>query len=111
MSLFLENLWSVMLELSPWLLLGAAVSGLLHVLLPEGFIHRQLTGRLGVLKAVLVGIPLPLCSCGVIPAGISLKRDGASDGARGCADGESQHRFPGAHAARVLLHNSLRSAE
>ena len=78
---FLSNVWSVMLELSPWLLLGAAVSGVLHVLLPEGFIHRQLTGRLGVLKAVLIGVPLPLCSCGVIPAGISLKRDGASDGA------------------------------
>jgi len=78
---FVANVWSVMLELSPWLLLGAAVSGLMHVLLPEGFIHRQLTGRLGVLKAVLIGVPLPLCSCGVIPAGISLKRDGASDGA------------------------------
>ncbi len=80
-SLFFGNVWSVMTELSFWLLVGAVASGLLHGLLPEGFIHRQLSGRAGVLKAVLLGVPLPLCSCGVIPAGISLKRDGASNGA------------------------------
>lgn len=78
---FLVNLWGVLLELAPWLLLGAVVAGLLHGLLPPGFIHRQLRGPTGVLKAVLLGVPLPLCSCGVIPAGIGLKRDGASDGA------------------------------
>lgn len=80
-EIYLGNVWSVMLELSPWLLLGAAAAGLLHVVLPEGFIHRQLSGRGGVLKAVGLGVPLPLCSCGVIPAGLGLKKDGASDGA------------------------------
>lgn len=71
----------VMLELAPWLLLGALVAGLLHVLLPPGFVRRNLQGRGGVFKAVALGVPLPLCSCGVIPAGLGLKRDGASDGA------------------------------
>lgn len=74
-------MWTVMLELAPWLLLGAAVAGLLHVLLPSGFVQRNLQGRAGVFKAVALGVPLPLCSCGVIPAGLGLKKDGASDGA------------------------------
>ncbi|MCB9682994.1 MAG: permease [Alphaproteobacteria bacterium] len=76
-----DAVWQILLELAPWLLLGAVVSGLLHALLPEGFVHRQLTGVWGVPKAVALGVPLPLCSCGVIPAGVGLKRDGASDGA------------------------------
>lgn len=79
--LFLDNLLDVLLELAPWLLLGATIAGLMHGLLPGGFVRRQLGGRGGVLKAVLLGIPLPLCSCGVIPAGLGLKEDGASDGA------------------------------
>jgi hypothetical protein len=70
-----------MLELSPWFLLGMAVAGLLHGLLPRNFIKRQLRGRFAVVKAVALGVPLPLCSCGVIPAGLGLKRDGASNGA------------------------------
>ena len=78
---FLANVWDVLLELAPWLLLGAAVSGLLHYMVPPGFIQRQLSGRWGVVRAVALGVPLPLCSCGVIPAGIGLKRQGASDGA------------------------------
>lgn len=70
-----------MLELAPWLLLGAVVGGMLHVLLPAGWLNRQLTGRWAVVKAVLIGTPLPLCSCGVIPTGLSLRKSGASQGA------------------------------
>ncbi len=77
----LHALWQVMLALAPWLLLGAAVAGILHVVLPDGFVRRHLGGRGGVLKAVALGVPLPLCSCGVIPAGLGLRRDGASPGA------------------------------
>ncbi|MCB9523459.1 MAG: permease [Myxococcales bacterium] len=77
----LHATWMVLLELAPWLLLGAAVAGLLHILLPPDFLARHLSGRWGVARAVLFGVPLPLCSCGVIPAGLSLKEDGASDGA------------------------------
>lgn len=77
----LSSLWHVMLELAPWLLLGAGVAGLLHIVLPPDFLARHLRGRWGVPRAVLLGVPLPLCSCGVIPAGLGLKKDGASDGA------------------------------
>lgn len=77
----LAAVWMTLAELAPWLLLGAAVSGLLHALLPDGLVQRQLRGVPGVFKAVAFGVPLPLCSCGVIPAGVGLKRDGASDGA------------------------------
>jgi uncharacterized membrane protein YraQ (UPF0718 family) len=77
----LEAAWQVWLQLAPWLLLGAAAAGLLHVWLPRDFARRQFRGVLGVAKAVALGVPLPLCSCGVIPAGLGLKKDGASDGA------------------------------
>ncbi|MEZ4472506.1 MAG: permease [bacterium] len=70
-----------LLELAPWLFLGAAVAGALHVLVPAGFLQRHLRGRAGVAKAIAIGVPLPLCSCGVIPAGLGLKKDGASDAA------------------------------
>jgi len=73
--------WDILLELAPWLLLGMAVAGLLHAVVPGDLIQRHLRGRAGVLKAVALGVPLPLCSCGVIPAGLGLKKDGASDGA------------------------------
>ena len=75
------SVWDITLELAPWLLLGMAIAGLLHVLLPRDFVRRQLRGRGGVAKAVVLGVPLPLCSCGVIPAGLGLKKDGASNGA------------------------------
>jgi uncharacterized protein len=77
---FMLSLWNTAQELAPWLFLGAAISALMHRFLPPGFIRRHLSGYGGVLKAVGLGVPLPLCSCGVIPAGIGLKKDGASDG-------------------------------
>ncbi len=77
----LAEVWNVWLQLAPWFLLGAAAAGLLHVLLPRDFARRQFRGLSGVGKAVALGVPLPLCSCGVIPAGLGLKKDGASDGA------------------------------
>lgn len=80
MTSFLHNAWGVVTELAPWLLLGALIAGLMHGLLPRGFVRKHLSGRGGVLKAVSLGVPLPLCSCGVIPAGLGLKEDGASDG-------------------------------
>ena len=78
---FLERFWFTMCELAPWLLLGMLISGLLHVLLPKHFIRRRFRGFAGVVQSVALGVPLPLCSCGVVPAGIGLKNDGASDGA------------------------------
>ncbi|MCA9216951.1 MAG: permease [Planctomycetales bacterium] len=77
----LFDLWSVTRELAPWLLLGAALSGAVAYRVPEHFVRRYLAGRAGVIRAVIVGIPLPLCSCGVVPAGIGLRKNGASNGA------------------------------
>ncbi|MBN1846749.1 MAG: permease, partial [Sedimentisphaerales bacterium] len=79
----LAETWQIVRELSPWLLFGMLLAGILHVLLPAGFIRRHLGGsRLAsVLKAVAAGVPLPLCSCGVIPTAIGLRKDGASKGA------------------------------
>ena len=81
MDRYLYNVWAVLLDLAPWLLLGVLVASALHVFLPPGFIHRHLGRRSvgSVLKAVCLGVPMPLCSCGVIPAGVGMKEDGASD--------------------------------
>ena len=77
----LSAAWDTTLELAPWLLVGCAVAGILHGLLPKDFVRRHLQGGGGVFKAVTLGVPLPLCSCGVIPAGLGLRKDGASRGA------------------------------
>lgn len=81
MYVFLQSAWSVLCELAPWLLVGSLVAGAMHVLLPKDFMRRQLAGSVGVLKAVVIGVPLPLCSCAVIPVGLSLRQGGASRGA------------------------------
>lgn len=81
MQIFFTSAWLTTVELAPWLLLGALVAGVLHVLLPRDFVRRQLSGRWSVLKAVMLGVPLPLCSCGVIPVAISLREQQASRGA------------------------------
>lgn len=80
MNEFILSTWNVLLELAPWLLLGAAIGGVLHVVVPDSFLRNQLTGRGSVAKAVVLGVPLPLCSCGVIPVGLQLKKSGASTG-------------------------------
>ena len=70
-------------EMSPYLLLGFFVAGLLHVFVPGSLYSRYLSGAdlRSVLLAALFGIPLPLCSCGVIPTAMSLRKEGASKGA------------------------------
>lgn len=80
---YLAALWQIMLELSPSLLLGLFIAGLMHVYLPVDFIYRGLNRRnlASVVRASLLGVPLPLCSCGVIPTALGLRRDGASPGA------------------------------
>lgn len=72
--------WEVYLLASPYILLGLAAAGLMHVLVPADRIARWLGGQgLGpTLRAALLGIPLPLCSCAVVPVTIELSRKGAS---------------------------------
>lgn len=86
MSLLLEILrqsWLVLLDAAPYLILGFLIAGLLHAFLPPGTVAAHLgRGRFApILKASLWGIPLPLCSCGVLPAALGLRSKGASKGA------------------------------
>ena len=69
--------------MSPYLLLGFLFAGLLHAFVPSRLYHRFLSKPTfgSVVNAALLGIPLPLCSCGVIPTAMSLRREGASKGA------------------------------
>ena len=75
--------WNVLSLMAPFLLMGFFVAGLLSVYLPVSFVQRHLgrPGALQVFKAALLGVPLPLCSCSVIPVAASLRRQGAERGA------------------------------
>lgn len=79
---FWDELLLILLEMSPYLLLGFFFAGLLHIFFPKEKVSRHLgkDNRMGVVNAALLGIPLPLCSCGVIPTGISFYKHGASKG-------------------------------
>ncbi|MBN2451821.1 MAG: permease [Lentisphaeria bacterium] len=80
---FWVSFWGVTAEMAPWLLLGCLLAGVLHVVLPRDMIRRHLGGKSlwNVFKAVLFGVPLPLCSCGVLPTALGLKKEGAGNGA------------------------------
>ncbi len=81
--LFIEQTWALLNEAAPWVLLGFGVAALLKAFVPDAFIARHLGGRGAgpVLRASLIGVPLPLCSCGVVPAALGLHRQGAGRGA------------------------------
>ena len=70
-------------EMSPYLLLGFLIAGLLHAFVPGRFYARYLSGNnfRSVALAALFGVPLPLCSCGVIPTAMAMRREGASKAA------------------------------
>lgn len=80
---FALETWRIFLELSPSLLMGLLLAGLVHAFLPRGLVKRRLSANSfrSVFEASLIGVPLPLCSCGVVPAAIGLRNDGASRGA------------------------------
>ncbi len=72
--------WLITAQMAPYLLLGFLVAGLLSVFISPVWMERHLGGRglVPIFKAALFGIPLPLCSCGVLPVGASLRQHGAS---------------------------------
>jgi len=74
------DFWAVFAEMSPYLLFGFFVAGLLSMLISRRTVERHLggSGVLPLFKAAIFGIPLPLCSCGVIPVSMSLHKHGAS---------------------------------
>lgn len=78
----IEEFWGTIIEMSPYLLFGFLMAGVLSVLVSQRLVERHLGGR-GIpplLKASIFGVPLPLCSCGVIPVSMSLHKHGASKG-------------------------------
>lgn len=79
---FAVDFITILGEMSPYLLLGFFFAGLLHAYMPRHTTERYFSGRpfMASLRAALLGIPLPLCSCGVIPTGTALYRNGASKG-------------------------------
>lgn len=90
-AVFLSNFAPVMMDyvnafvsmlnsMSPYLLLGFFIAGLLHAFVPSAIYSRYLagTGLRSVVTAAAFGIPLPLCSCGVLPTAVALRRSGAS---------------------------------
>lgn len=82
-SRFASSLWMLLLDTGVWLIAGLLLAGVVHVLIPRSVLSRHLSGGgLGpIVKASLLGIPLPLCSCSVIPVAAGLRASGASKGA------------------------------
>ena len=76
----LNNIWLVFLDTAFWLLIGLLAAGFIKLFISESTMQRWVGGRgIGsILRAALFGAPLPLCSCGVLPAAIGLHRSGAS---------------------------------
>ena len=76
-------MWGICLEMAPYLLLGFLFSGIISAFIDDSFVNKQIGQKKfsSVLKSTLMGIPLPLCSCGVIPVAATLKDYGASKGA------------------------------
>ena len=84
---YIENLFYAIIdlvnEMSPYLLLGFLIAGLMHAFIPNDWYAKYLSGNSfrSVVNAAIFGVPLPLCSCGVIPTAMSLRREGAGKGA------------------------------
>jgi len=78
----LAECWAVLLESAPFVLFGFLAAGLLKAVIPGDLVARHLgkNNAASVVKAALFGVPLPLCSCGVIPAAVELRKQGASKG-------------------------------
>jgi hypothetical protein len=81
-QIFIES-WRLLQAASVYVLFGVLVAGLLHIFLNPASVATHLgRGKFWpVFKAALIGIPLPLCSCGVLPAAAAFKRQGANNGA------------------------------
>lgn len=80
---YLAAFWHILAETAPWLLAGLVLAGIAHAVIPQGMVTRALGGSgLGpIVRASLLGLPLPLCSCSVIPVAAQLRRAGAGRGA------------------------------
>ena len=79
------NFWKIFSAMAPWLLAGYLAAGIIAYFLKPEQVKKHFGGRgaAAVLKAVLIGIPLPVCSCGIIPIATALRNEGAGKGATG----------------------------
>ncbi len=77
---YIDALLVILNSMSPYLVLGFLIAGVLHAFVPSAVYSRYLagTGLKSVATAAAIGVPLPLCSCGVLPTAVSLRRNGAS---------------------------------
>ena len=80
---FFENFWHFSTLISFFIIFGLIVAGVLKQIIPDGFIQKHMgkNSSNSIFKSALIGIPLPLCSCSVIPFASSLKKSGASKSA------------------------------
>ena len=69
--------------MAPWLVFGFLMAGIVAVLIPRNWVNRVMggsSGFRGILRAVAIGVPLPICSCGVLPIAAGLRKHGAGKG-------------------------------
>ena len=80
--LYFREFWSLCIETAPYLLLGMFFSGLIYIFIDSKFILKHIGSKSlsSILKSTLMGIPIPLCSCGVIPVASTIRNSGASKG-------------------------------
>lgn len=79
----MNEILEVINRMSPYILLGFFLAGVMHAFVPNGLYQKYLGTKSfrSVLNAAILGVPIPLCSCGVIPTAMSLRKEGASKGA------------------------------
>ena len=77
---FFFGIWEIFQLLAPFMLIGLLLAGMLHVFIPQHMIQRLMGGKglLSVITSAAIGIPLPICSCAVVPVSIELRQKGAS---------------------------------
>jgi uncharacterized membrane protein YraQ (UPF0718 family) len=74
----LSNFVLLFTESAPFLLLGMFIAGMINQWIPRAWVEKTLGGKSSILTAALIGAPLPLCSCSVIPVAMGIRRSGAS---------------------------------
>lgn len=79
----LSIFWNLVIESAPWLLMGYLLAGIIKQVIPSSWVEKQLAkpGLVSIVKGAFIGAPLPLCSCGVIPTALAIRKAGASKGA------------------------------
>ena len=82
LNIFVEEMWTLSVDMAPYILLGMLVSGTISVFVNSDTIFKHIGPKnfTSTLKSTLLGVPLPLCSCGVIPVAATLRESGASKG-------------------------------